>query len=83
MSSPAPAPIPRVGYNPGERVIEAQNVDVTYGEVQVVFGVSLHVDKGELVGLVGGNGGGRSCVRAAGIGNGGLDHRRRLRPRSG
>ena len=37
-------PPARVGYNPGERVIEARNVDVAYGEVQVVFDVSLHVD---------------------------------------
>lgn len=52
----------RIGYNPGERVLEAKNLEIAYGEVQVVFGVSLHVDKGELVGLVGGNGSGKSTI---------------------
>lgn len=53
---------PRPGYVPGERVLDVRDLEVAYGEVQVVFGVSLHVDKGELVGLVGGNGSGKSTI---------------------
>lgn len=52
----------RIGSVPGERVLEADTLEVAYGQVQVVFGVSLHVDKGELVGLVGGNGSGKSTI---------------------
>ncbi len=44
------------------RVVEA---DLGYGELQVVFGVSLHVDQHELVGLVGGNGSGKSTILRA------------------
>lgn len=47
---------------PPGRVIDVRELDVAYGEVQVVFGVSLHVEKGELVGLVGGNGSGKSTI---------------------
>ncbi|MFC3835034.1 MULTISPECIES: ABC transporter ATP-binding protein [Deinococcus] len=52
----------RPGFIPGERVLDVRDLEVAYGEVQVVFGVSLHVDKGELVGLVGGNGSGKSTI---------------------
>ena len=52
----------RPGFVPGERVLDVRDLEVAYGEVQVVFGVSLHVDKGELVGLVGGNGSGKSTI---------------------
>jgi branched-chain amino acid transport system ATP-binding protein len=46
-------------------VLNVANADLGYGEVQVVFDVSLHVNGGELVGLVGGNGSGKSTILRA------------------
>ncbi len=59
------APVSR-GTSPAlsapERLLDVADLEVAYGDVKVVFGVSLHVDKGELVGLVGGNGSGKSTI---------------------
>jgi len=46
-------------------ILKVENVDLGYGELQVVFGVSLHVGRTELVGLVGGNGSGKSTILRA------------------
>jgi branched-chain amino acid transport system ATP-binding protein len=46
-------------------ILRVENVDLGYGSLKVVFGVSLHVSVGELVGLVGGNGSGKSTILRA------------------
>jgi len=43
-------------------VLEIKNIDVFYGDVQVIWGVSFEVNKGEIVALIGANGAGKSTV---------------------
>jgi simple sugar transport system ATP-binding protein len=45
-----------------ERLIELRNVKKSYGNVFAVGGVSMHVDLGEVVGLLGDNGAGKSTL---------------------
>ena len=46
----------------GERLIELRSIAKTYGRVLAVAGVNLHVDRGEVVGLLGDNGAGKSTL---------------------
>jgi branched-chain amino acid transport system ATP-binding protein len=43
-------------------LLEVKNIDVFYGDVQVVFGLSLKVEEGEVVSIIGGNGAGKSTL---------------------
>ena len=43
-------------------LLEVENIDVFYDDVQAVWGVSLRVDEGEVVGIIGANGAGKSTT---------------------
>ena len=43
-------------------MLKLRDVEAGYGRKQVLFGVSLRVDEGEIVGLIGPNGSGKSTV---------------------
>ncbi len=43
-------------------LLEIENVDVSYGAIQVLHGVSLQVNRGEIVTLIGANGAGKSTL---------------------
>lgn len=43
-------------------LLEINNIDVSYGDVQVIFDLSLKVEKGEVVSIIGGNGAGKSTM---------------------
>ena len=46
-------------------ILSVEGVDLGYNTLQVVFDINLHVRQGELVGLVGGNGSGKSTILRA------------------
>ena len=46
-------------------LLEVSGLDASYGQVQVLFGVDLHVDEGETVALLGTNGAGKSTILRA------------------
>lgn len=43
-------------------LLEVSNLHVSYGAIQALRGCSLHVDEGEIVTLIGGNGAGKSTM---------------------
>jgi branched-chain amino acid transport system ATP-binding protein len=49
----------------GDLLLSVCNLNVTYGSITAVKGVSFHVDQGEIVTLIGANGAGKSSILRA------------------
>ncbi len=45
-----------------EQILKVENINVYYGAIHAIKGVSLHVDEGEVVTLIGANGAGKSTT---------------------
>ena len=43
-------------------MLEVKNIDVSYGDVQVIWDLSFHIKKGEVLALIGANGAGKSTT---------------------
>jgi len=43
-------------------LLEIKNINCFYGDVQVLYDVSMHVDEGEVISLIGANGAGKSTT---------------------
>ena len=45
-----------------ERMLELNDYHFYYGKIHAIKGISLHVDRGEIVSLIGGNGAGKTTT---------------------
>jgi branched-chain amino acid transport system ATP-binding protein len=48
-----------------DRLLKAEALDIAYGAIQVVWGVSLHLNRGEIVSMIGPNGAGKTTTLRA------------------
>jgi len=48
-----------------DRLLEAEDLDISYGTIQVVWGVSLRLNRGDVVSMIGPNGAGKTTTLKA------------------
>jgi ABC-type branched-subunit amino acid transport system ATPase component len=71
----SPVSLPQTEVGSG-RVLDVVDVAIAFGGIQAVDGVSIHVEAGEIVGLIGGNGAGKSTLLSCVSGHLQPDHGR-------
>ncbi len=62
MVAPGPDPGSQVSLQTSDLLLQIRNLNVAYGDVQVLWDVDLDVRRGEIVALVGSNGAGKSTL---------------------
>ena len=62
---PAPGPAPAARPAAAERLLAVEGLEVSYGAVQVVWGVDLEVTSGQVVAVLGPNGAGKTTTLRA------------------
>lgn len=65
MSAMIPVLLKRISavmINGGNMFLELKDLRAGYGQVEVLHGVSLHVNKGEIVSILGANGAGKTTT---------------------
>lgn len=55
-------------------MLEVKNLEVYYGVIQAIKGISFEVNEGEVIALIGANGAGKTTR---------TDHHRKLQPKAG
>src|SRR5437660_12660689 len=55
-------PAPSTTGRAGSHLLELENVTAHYGELQALFGITLRVEPGEIVTLIGANGAGKTTL---------------------
>jgi branched-chain amino acid transport system ATP-binding protein len=54
--------MPRPGGDQDKMLLETQNLDIGYGDIQVLWDIRLNIDEGEIVALAGSNGAGKTTL---------------------
>jgi ABC-type branched-subunit amino acid transport system ATPase component/ABC-type branched-subunit amino acid transport system permease subunit len=62
IGTAAPPPEITVQVPTGPLIVSCEDIDASYGQIQVLFGVHLQVQEGEMLALLGTNGAGKSTV---------------------
>jgi branched-chain amino acid transport system ATP-binding protein len=62
MASRSPSPAGAASRPPGTPLLELNNATAFYGDLQALFGITLRVQAGEIVTLIGANGAGKTTI---------------------
>lgn len=62
QSDPTTEQLPSVGSSGSDTLLDVRELDFSYGQLQVLFGITMDVSRGEALALLGTNGAGKSTL---------------------